>query len=238
MFVASLPRCHRMNGILLRIVVVFLSQLKGALIEESAVGKDDELAVSSHQHAEGVGRRLTLKHDIRELHQRHADIERAHCRLAIVDRQAECGKRLTVYVGKSLRRSPTHQIGIDSEGIGIPMEMRIDNIGIFIDQPLGIRLHQLWLVNVPQHFPINISRSLFYIEQHIVYTSHCSLEGLGSMADRLFPQCPTREEEHDGEGHDEQDGQSTYHHQTKPEGQGLTDIPYQPRHIITFIPLT
>ena len=45
MAVTALARRHRMDGFQFSIVVVFLSQLKGVLVEEGTIGEDNQFPV-------------------------------------------------------------------------------------------------------------------------------------------------------------------------------------------------
>ena len=102
--------------------------------------------------------------------------------------------------------------------------MGVDDIRIDIHQPLGIDFQLLGLTVIGQHLEIHVSRGLLHIEKDIVDTRHRGLKGLGSIADSLLTQSPTREEEHDEECHDKQDGQGADHHQTESGGKGMADM--------------
>ena len=99
--------------------------------------------------------------------------------------------------------------------------MGVNNIRVDIHQPLGIGLQLLGLTVIGQHLEIDIASGLLHIEEYIVDTRHRGLEGLGSIADGLLTQGPTREKEHDEERHDKQDSQSGNHHQTEFGGKGM-----------------
>ena len=96
MLVTGLSRGHRTDGVILRIVVQLLRQLEGVLVEEGTIGEDYQFSVFIEQDTEGIGRRFALEHDLRELGERHTDIEGTYDVLTLVDRQTEGGEGFVI----------------------------------------------------------------------------------------------------------------------------------------------
>ena len=193
--IACLARHHGLDRVAFGVVVVLGRELEGVLIEERTIGEHDELALLAQQHTEGVGRGLALEHDLREHGERHIDIEGADDLLSVVDRQTEGGQGLTLVV--VLRLYPTREVGIDRHGVGVPVEMGADDVGVVLYQALGVDLHLLRLMDVVRHAPIHITCGLFHVVEHVVDAVHSGFEGLGRMTEGFLLHRLTREVEHD-----------------------------------------
>ena len=85
-----------MDGIQLGIAVQLLRQLEGVLVEEGTVGEDNQLSFFVEQDTEGIGRGFALKHDLRELGERHTDIKGTDDTLTIINRQTEGGEGFAI----------------------------------------------------------------------------------------------------------------------------------------------
>ena len=107
----------------------------------------------------------------------------------------------------TLSLDPAREFGIDRDGVGVPDEMGVDDIRIIIDQALGIDLHLLRLMDVFQHTPVNITRGLFHVVEHVVNAVHGGLERLGGITECLLAHSLAREIEQGEKSQDEQEGQ-------------------------------